>query len=244
MTPRRLRPSLPTWAAFAMNVLVALVVVSLVQAFLVKLYRVPSASMEPVLHGGPGGGDWILVDRLSGWWNGQPRVGDVVVVNRPSDWDPEEPRRQANPIGAVMRALGDVTGIGPSNERYLVKRVVGVGGETIACCDALGRLERDGSGVDEPYVSEDLPFVPGRLDCTTTPRSARCFRPFEIPAGQLVLLGDHRSASADSAATCRSAQPPDPCLRTVPASATVGRVVLRVWPPHRIGMLGDASVLR
>ncbi|MCH6469149.1 S26 family signal peptidase [Sinomonas terrae] len=252
MDPRRRRKTTPAWLRFASHALAALLVVSLVQAFLVKLYRVPSASMEPTLSGSPRGGDWILADRLSTRLGKAPQVGDVVVVVRPAGWAGEKtddgralpaggglPSGGGLPgaVGDVARAFGDLTGIGPSSRSYLVKRIVAQGGQTIACCDAAGRLERDGVGVDEPYVTLDLPFVPGRLDCTTTPRSARCFRPFKVPPGELVLLGDHRSASADSSLACRVPSPPDPCMRTVPASAMVGRVALRVWPIWRAGVL-------
>lgn len=252
MNPRPPRKTAPAWLRFAAHALVALLVVSLVQAFLVKLYRVPSASMEPTLQGSPRGGDWILADRLSTLLGNAPQVGDVVVVTRPEGWDggkaddggaghPEAGRPGAGrPDGGLpgfVRAFGDLTGIGPSNQSYLVKRIVARGGQTIACCDVEGRLERDGRGIDEPYVTLNLPFVPGRLDCTTTPRSARCFPTFMVPSDELVLLGDHRSASADSVLACRSQSSPEPCLRTVRASTVVGRVALRVWPVWRVGML-------
>ncbi|WP_334170366.1 signal peptidase I [Sinomonas sp.] len=242
MTPRPQRRSVPAWLHFAAHALVALLVVSLVQAYLVKLYRVPTASMEPTLLGSPSGGDWILADRLSTLLGNSPHVGDVVVVARPPGWDggkadDDVGGRRDGALPALARGFGDLTGIGPSNQSYLVKRIAAQGGQTIACCDAEGRLERNGHGIDEPYVTLNLPFVPGRLDCTTTPRSARCFSAFTVPSGELVLLGDHRSASADSTLACRSQSPPEPCMRTVPASAVVGRVTLKVWPVWRVGVL-------
>jgi signal peptidase I len=219
---------------------VAVLVVALVQAFVVKLYRVPSGSMEPTLQGTAGGGDRILVNRLAFAGGASPEPGDVVVLTRPADWGPEAAAQHDNGgLAAVVRAFGDLTGLGPTNEQYLVKRVVARAGQTIACCDVQGRLQRGGVGIDEPYVTEDVPFEPGRLDCATPLRSARCFGPFSIPEGQLVLLGDHRSASADSVAGCRIATESARagCLRTAPVSGVVGRVEARIWPLDRISLV-------
>lgn len=234
----RFLPRLPSRAAFVLNLVVAVLVVALVQAFVVKLYRVPSGSMEPTLQGKAGGGDRILVNRLAFAGGALPEPGDVVVFSRPAGWGREAPWHDDGALAAVARAFGDLTGLGPTSEQYLVKRVVARAGQTIACCDAQGRLQRDGVGIDEPYVAKDLPFEPGRVDCSTLFRSARCFGPFSVPQGELVLLGDHRSASADSVAGCRGAQTARAgCLRTAPVSDVVGRVEARVWPLDRIGLV-------
>ncbi|MDQ4501645.1 signal peptidase I [Sinomonas sp. ASV322] len=235
------RRRLPLWATMALNVLAALVVVSLVQAFAIKLVRIPSGSMERTLRSSEAGGDRVLVNRLAYVAGAKPEPGDIVVFTRPRAWSAEAPWDPRDGIAAVVRAFGDLTGIGPSNGDYLVKRVVARGGQTIACCDAEGRLERNGQGVDEPYVFEDLPFVRGQHDCTTTPRSPRCFSPFAVPDGEFVLLGDHRSASADSLIACRASRPadvapsPESCVRTVSLGEIVGRVDARIWPLDRFG---------
>lgn len=237
--PRMNGHRFPAWATLTLNIVVALIAVSLVQAFVVKVYRVPSGSMEQTLKASAAGGDRILVDRL--WYLGSavPEPGDILVFRRPAEWSSALQNGAPGGPASVMRTFGDLTGIGPSNEQYLVKRVVARGGQTIMCCDAQGRLERNHQGLDEPYVFEDLPFEPGGLDCTTTPRSSRCFGPFTVPEGQLVLLGDHRSASGDSAIACRNTAPqPATCMRTVPVTAVVGHVFARVWPFDRIGGVG------
>ena len=235
---RLLRRPLPLWAGFVLNVLAAALVVALIQAFVVKLYRVPSGSMEPTLQGHAGGGDRIVVNRLAFLGGASPEAGDVVVVTRPAGWGANPSMGDDGGLAAAVRAIGDLTGLGPTNEQYLVKRVVARAGQTVACCDALGRLQRDGKGVDEPYVAHDLPFEPGRLDCATPVRSTRCFGPFTVPQGELVLLGDHRSASADSALACRTSAPMgEPCLRSVPVANVVGRVEARIWPLDRIGLV-------
>lgn len=235
MSPR-FRRRLPAWAAFALNLLAAFVVAGLIQSFVLKLYRVPSGSMEPTLQGSANDGDRILVNRLA-YLGGSPQAGDVVVFTRPAMWRPGATDDDGGP-GSAVRAFGDLTGIGQGSELYLVKRVAARGGQTIACCDGQGRMQRNGVAIDEPYVTKDLPFEPGRLDCATAIRSSRCFGPFTVPDGELVVLGDHRSASADSVIACRAAAPvAEQCLRTVPVGAVVGRVEARIWPLGRIGLL-------
>ena len=85
-----------------------------------------------------------------------------------------------------------------------MKRVVATGGQTISCCGEDGKLRIDGQPLDEPYIFEDLPFEAGSIDCQTSPRSLRCVPAFTVPEGELVVLGDHRSVSVDSAIACRS----------------------------------------
>ena len=229
---------LPLWASVVRNMLIALVAVALVQGFLVKAYRIPSGSMEPTLQGSADGGDRILVNRLSYLGSG-PGVGDIVVFTRPDSWQSETAVPRSGGIASVARSFGDLTGIGPSNEQFLVKRVVATGGQTISCCEADGKLRVDGQLLDEPYVFEDLLFEAGSLDCQSTPRSLRCIPPFTVPEGELVVLGDHRSNSVDSAIACRTpAVDPVDCVRTIPSSAVVGQVAGRFWPLNRVGGVG------
>ena len=195
---------LPLWASVALNMLIALVAVSLVQGFLVKAYRIPSGSMEPTLQGSADGGDRILVNRLA-----YRRFGAAAPATSWCSPGRKAGRRNLRCRAAagspgLARSFGDVTGIGPSNEQFLVKRVVATGGQTISCCGDDGKLRIDGQPLDEPYIFEDLPFEAGSLDCQTSPRSLRCIPLFTVPEGELVVLGDHRSNSVDSAIDCRT----------------------------------------
>lgn len=229
---------LPLWASVALNMLIAVVAVSLVQGFLVKAYRIPSGSMEPTLQGSADGGDRILVNRLA-YAGSAPRTGDIVVFTRPESWQAETAAPRSGGVAGIVRSFGDVTGIGPSSERFLVKRVVATGGQTISCCGADGKLRIDDQPLDEPYIFEDLPFEAGSLDCQTSPRSLRCIPPFVVPEGELVVLGDHRSNSVDSAIACRTPSfEPGTCIRTIPAAAVVGQVAGRFWPLNRAGGVG------
>ena len=96
-----------------------------------------------------------------------------------------------------------MVGIAPPNEKDYVKRVIAVGGQTVMCCDAEGNVTVDGRSLDEPYIYEPIEFIPGELDCTTTQMSRRCFGPVTIPEGELWVMGDHRSDSADSSYQCQ-----------------------------------------
>lgn len=229
---------LPLWASLLLNMLMALVAIALVQGFLVKAYRIPSGSMEPTLQGSATGGDRILVNRLAYAGSG-PRSGDIVVFTRPDSWTGENPQPGGGGIAGLARSFGDVTGIGPSNERFLVKRVIATGGQTISCCGDDGKVRVDGQPLDEPYIFEDLPFEAGSLDCISDPKSLRCIPSFTVPDGELVVLGDHRSNSVDSVIACRSSTgTADDCVRTIRASAVVGQVAARFWPLDRAGAVG------
>ncbi|WP_235950722.1 signal peptidase I [Phycicoccus flavus] len=209
------------------EVVVAVVGVALVQAFFVKPFGVPSQSMEDTLQVG----DRILVNRLDDTWN----RGDVVVFGHGASWQDRRLPPSGDVVERGVRLVGDLTGIGPSNTSYTVKRVIGLPGDRVACCSTDGAVTVDDRPLVEPYVKEDLPFRPGTLDCSSTPRSTRCFPEIRVPEDTLLVLGDHRSQSADSVIGCRGATQGPECARLVPTTRVVGPVVLRFWPPGDLG---------
>ncbi len=144
-----------------------------------------------------------------------------------------------------MQALGSVIGIAPPNEKDFVKRVIAVGGETVACCDAQGNVTINGQPLNESsYIYEPIPFTPGTEDCTTLIESKRCFGPYQVPAGELWVMGDHRSYSADSSYGCQGLAPEaDPsCQGPVPVDNVIGKAVFIVMPPSRWGTIGNPDV--
>ncbi|RBM05025.1 signal peptidase I [Streptomyces sp. PT12] len=109
-------------------------------------------------------------------------------------------------------------------ESLMIKRVVGIGGDVVACCDENGRLTVNGEPVDEPYLAD-----------TENPASSTGFDA-EVPEGELFLLGDDRADSLDSRSLLTEAGG-----GTVPADAVSGRVEAVVWPVDRFGQLGRAT---
>lgn len=210
------------------NLLLVLVVLSLVQGFLVKVYQVPSGSMEPTLQVG----DRMLANRLAYLGEG-PEPGDVVVFAEPESWRDSPVRR--SPLRSVVGWFGTITSIGPSNTNTLVKRVVAAPGQTIKCCDAEGHMILDDSVLPSPSTAYDLPFEAGVLDCDTIPASRRCLAPFQVPPDNYLVLGDHRNASGDSLSRCRGTypEPVDECVRLVPRDTVVGEVFTIIFPPSR-----------
>jgi len=221
--PERRRRRLPMFT----EVLIAIVAVALVQAFLVKPFGVPSQSMENTLHIG----DRILVSRL----DHTVVHGDVIVFGHGETWQAQHLPPADNVVMRALRTVGDLTGIGPSNTAYTVKRVIGLPGQKVACCSTDGRVTVDGTPLTEPYVFEDLPFTAGTLDCSSSPRSTRCFPEITVPQDNYLVMGDHRSESADSVIGCRGATEGPECARFVPAGRVVGPVVLRFWPLNALG---------
>ncbi|RFA16458.1 signal peptidase I [Subtercola boreus] len=229
---RSARPSRPARSgirritgSFWFNLLAAFVVLALVQAFLVKVYYVPSGSMQQTLSIG----DRLLVDRVSLDFS-DPKDGDIVVFTASDLWG-ETPEQPSNPLLYAVRWLGGIVGVGPNLDHTLVKRVIAGPGQTVSCCDAEGHLLVDGLAVDEPYVYADYPFAPGSFDCGSTPVSMRCFGELTVPAGQYFVLGDHRSNSNDSIFACRGRDPTSACLKMVGRGDIVGRVAAIVFPP-------------
>ena len=228
--PQPHRPRLPFWASLLLNVVVALAVVAVVQALWVKVYSVPSGSMENTLEVG----DRMLVNRTA-YPDGMADSQHVVVFTANEDWAHPMP-----PEGAVenaVRTFGDLTGIGRSHEQALVKRVIGTAGQTVECCTAEGAVTVNGEPLDEPYIHNDLPFIRDELDCESEVMSARCFGPVTVPEDSMLVLGDHRSNSADSVIVCRGipADQAGDCARFVTREDIVGEVFVTVWPPTHWG---------
>ena len=228
-SPRRFRRPLPLWVSVAGNILAALVIVSLVQAFVVRVHNVSSGSMETTLHVN----DRVLSSNLPYLGSG-PRRGDIVIFGHGEDWDSATRTPASNPLLAAARLFGDLTGLGTSNQIYTVKRIIGLPGDEVACCDDEGRVTLDGEPIEEPYVHRDITFIPGSLACDTESVSARCFGPVRVPEGRYLVMGDHRSNSADSVAYCRSRGAADDCAKFVPAERVSGKVIAKAWPPGPI----------
>lgn len=224
-------PARPRWrsvtGSFWFQLILAFIVVGLLLTFVAKPYAVPSGSMTETLRVG----DRVLVNRLA-YVATDPGNGDVVVFDAGAEWDtgdpPEEPAWKA-----FARWVGEVTGFGPSGRHTLVKRVIGLPGQTVECCSSEGQIIIDGEPIDEPYVTTDFAFESGVLDCDTAQVSARCFTAVTVPEGRYLVLGDNRSNSSDSAAQCRGGVGGESCWRWAERDEIVGKVGVILWPVSR-----------
>ncbi len=217
------------WRELPVLIVVALALSFIIQNFVVRVYVIPSQSMEPTLHGCTGcTNDRVLVDKLSYRFT-EPRPGDVVVFLGPKSWDNDfTTNRSANVIVRGVQELGSLVGLAPPDERDFIKRVVASGGQTVQCCDEQGRVLVNGQPLTEPYVVNDFPFEQGTLDCTTPVQSQRCFAPVTVPGNHLWMMGDNRSDSADSRYHIS-----DEARGTVAVDNVIGKARLIVSPISR-----------
>jgi signal peptidase I len=191
---------------------VALLIALILKTFLVQAFVIPSGSMEETIRID----DRVLVDKLTPWFGWEPERGDVVVFNDPGGWleqDPVAEEEDDDPV-VIKQVKGFLTWIGllPSEDDDLIKRVIGVSGDTVKCCDRQGRVTVNGAPLDEPYLFPGNP--PSTVEFEVT-----------VPEGRIFVMGDHRSNSADSRSHMEQ-----PGNGTVPVDLVVGRAVVIAWP--------------
>jgi signal peptidase I len=198
------------WRELLTIVVAAAVLTLLVKAFVVQVYRIPSASMENTLQVG----DRVLVNKIVYHFRGIAR-GDVVVFSGQDSWGPDAPSPSSDP---VVRLFDDVlSGIGLQNDQtYYIKRVIGLPGDHVACCTG-GKVTVNGVP-----LSEGAYLDPGNPPSTSTFKEI-------VPPGHLWVMGDHRSDSDDS-----RYHPEAPGGGAIPENQVVGRAFLIIWPPSQI----------
>ncbi|KUJ66285.1 S26 family signal peptidase [Streptomyces albus subsp. albus] len=199
----------PLWKELPLLVGVALLLALLIKTFLVQAFSIPSDSMQDTLQKG----DRVLVDKLTPWFGSEPERGEVVVFRDPGKWLEDEPVSHPNPL---QKALGFIGLMPSAEERDLIKRVIGVGGDTVEC-KGTGPLKVNGKALDEPYV------YPGNTPCSPGME----FK-VTVPKGRIWVMGDHRQYSEDS----RFHQD-EPGRGTVPVDNVVGRAIVIAWPIGR-----------
>lgn len=220
------RKQLPLWQETILLLVVALGLAVLIKAVFLQAFYIPSESMEPGLIKN----DRILVEKVSYWGGGEPERGDVVVFKDPGNW--LSLAETAGPTSAVAKAMAKI-GLYPSGG-HLVKRVVGVEGDTIVCCDRKGRLSVNGVKLNEQdYVAPGAP-------CAGPMTTNQCrWKAGPIPDGHIFVMGDNRAHSADSTVHLCGVSETDcvPGREFVPVDLVVGKVFVLAWPASRFTWL-------
>ncbi|RLY94741.1 signal peptidase I [Kocuria tytonicola] len=201
------------WGAvreIAIVVVLALLIAFVAKTFLIRGYYIPSGSMEQTLELD----DRIFVNVL-GARTGHIDRGDIVVFDDTQGWLPEAPAARTNPVRQGLEFVGLLP---DSSQQALVKRVIGVGGDHVTCCDASGKVSVNGKALDEPYLY---------------PGAAPSDFPFDVtvPEGKFFVLGDHRNASADSRYHIETG------TQFVSEQDVVGTAFVTAWPLDRFRFL-------
>jgi signal peptidase I len=213
------RKEMPLWQELPLLLVVAFCLAVLIRTFLVQAFFIPSGSMENTLLVG----DRVLVNKVV-YDMRDPVRGEIVVFRGTDNWAPEvtEPVSQAF-AAKLGRTVGDLVGISRPGERDFIKRVIGLPGDKVACCDDKGRITVNGAPIDEPYVQDNSP-----LDAPPNPRqcTSRRFAEVTVPPGEMFVMGDHRAVSQDAR-----------CQGPVPIDNIIGRAFVIVWPSSRFTSL-------
>ncbi|HSN36231.1 MAG TPA: signal peptidase I [Arthrobacter sp.] len=195
------------WRFVLPAVVLAVIISGLVRSLWLDVYYIPSASMEPLFREG----DRILVSRTD--FRDEPvGRGDIVVFDGRGSFAPLTSGN--GPVLDLLGGMGHWIGLS-GGEHSFIKRVIGLPGDHVICCDAAGKLTVNGQQVAEPYLYDG--DTPSELKFSVI-----------VPPGRLWLMGDHRSLSADSRSLLGA-----PGGGMVPADRVIGRPVRIIWPLDR-----------
>ena len=199
----------------------ALIVSIIVKTFFLHFFFIPTGSMENTLQVG----DRIAVNKFGALFS-EIKRGEIVVFADPDNWLGQAPDDQNSGLIGRGKDLLITIGVVPDPaKQYLIKRVIGVGGDTVICCDDQDKLQVNGKSVDEPYVYENDKASESNFNVT-------------VPQGFIWVMGDHRGASSDS-----RFHTSDVNNGMVPLSKVVGRATFIVWPVSNLDFLEKGSDL-
>ena len=195
-------------------IVVALVLALVIKTYAIQAFYIPSASMENTLDIG----DRVLINKLVYDVRGIHR-GDIVVFDGNGSWDFNQPPSNSNILSRFWNDIEGIVGISHDTTIY-IKRVIGLPGDHVACCNAAGQVTVNGVP-----LSEKSYLYPGNVPSTDR------FN-ITVSAGRLWVMGDHRAVSYDSRGHIG-----DPGGGTIPENAVLGRAFVIIWPPSRWGFL-------
>jgi signal peptidase I len=203
--------------------LAALVISFLIKTFLIRSFYIPSESMENTLIPN----DRVIVSLLTPELTPLHR-GDIVVFSDPGGWLVSEPTTQvaSSPLNDILAFVGLAA---PNDNDHLIKRLIGLPGDHVKCCNTLGQMTVNGVPVVEPYIN---------LPAGTTKSDPYTFD-VTVPKGDIWVMGDNRNESADSAyhSTRHDATP------FVPITDVTGQAILISWPFNRWRALGSYPIV-
>jgi len=208
------------WRELPILIVVALAIALVIKSFVVQPFYIPSSSMEDTLLVG----DKVLVNKLVYHFRSVDR-GDIIVFSGTGSWNPAPPPATpaSNPVvraydatlRPLFRSIGELFGT-PIGQTDYVKRVIGIPGDHVACCNAQGLVTVNGVPLHESsYLYPGA--APSEIHFSVI-----------VPAGRLWVMGDNRLVSDDS-----RLRQSDPGLGTIPENEVVGRAFMIVWPPSR-----------
>jgi signal peptidase I len=216
------------WRELPVLFVVALAIALVIKTFVVQAFYIPSSSMENTLDIG----DKVLVNKLV-YHVRSIQPGDVIVFNGDGSWEPEPTSTGPNPdpvvrlydatLNPLFHSIAGLFGTAPGQTDF-IKRVIGVPGDHVACCNASGDVTVNGVALNEKSY-----LFPGN------PPSMQRFS-ITVPPGRLWVMGDHRSVSWDSRGHMQ-----DPGGGTIPENMVIGRAFMIVWPPSRWRILSIPS---
>ncbi|MFD6099292.1 signal peptidase I [Nocardiopsis flavescens] len=207
------------WKELPILIVIALVLAFVIRTWVMQAFYIPSGSMENTLLVG----DRVLVNKVV-YEVRDIRRGEVVVFNGDGSWDDPNTVVVPEPTNPVSRGFTWVQqqlGAAPTGKEY-IKRVIGLPGDVVECCDEQQRVTVNGVPLDEEEY-----LYPGSL------ASHETFGPVTVPDGHVWVMGDHRAISSDS----RRNQG-NPGGGAVPIDHVVGRAFVIIWPFSQAGGLG------
>ena len=209
------------WRELPVLIVVALVLALVIKAFVVQAFWIPSGSMQNTL----AINDRVLVNKVIYHLRSIHR-GDIVVFDGTGSWDFNTPPSSSNIFSKAVGELEGLVGVSHDTSIY-IKRVIGLPGDHVACCNAQGLVTVNGVPLHERTY-----LYPGN-------RPSQLHFSVTVPPGRIWVMGDHRAISDDSRLH-RS----NPGGGTVPESKVIGRAFVIVWPPSQWRFLPIPATFR
>lgn len=233
----RATKSLPWYVEFPVIIVVTMVIMVILQTLIGRVYLIPSASMEPTLHGCEGcTGDRIAVEKVS-YYLSDPEPGDVIVFEGTDSWNAGfESHRSANPVVRGLQNVGSYVGLVAPDENNLVKRIIAEGGQTVSCQAGDPAIMVDGKATDQSFIQQ-----PPQYPVDTQSGSEACggayFGPVQVPENHYFMMGDNRTNSLDSRYHLG-----DEFQGTIPEENIQGKVQAIILPFARMGGVDDPDI--